>query len=158
MGGPGRKRRAVVWDRHGAFAGFFSTSGILRHNVAGATDTTALDAIEQAIEQMRSGPALAEPDLFDLHRYILSPDPNREAANQSWGVPVLVTAQCNPGDGLLIDTTKCGTALVREGLVMRQGANLDDFSRNLMRWVGCSEGTLGEFTGDGIMAVLGGWP
>ena len=37
----------------GHFAGFFSTSGILRHNVAGATDTTALDAIEQ----MRSGPS-----------------------------------------------------------------------------------------------------
>jgi hypothetical protein len=37
------------------------TSGILRHNPAGATDTTALDAIEQALEQMRSGPALAEP-------------------------------------------------------------------------------------------------
>ncbi len=81
----------------GYFAGFFSTSGILRHNVAGATDTTALGAIEQAIEQMRSGPALAEPDLFitspsswsalrrikyDLHRYILSPDPTREEANQ----------------------------------------------------------------------------
>ena len=48
----------------GHFAGFFSTSGILRHNLAGATDTTALDAIEQAIEQMRSGPAPAEPDLF----------------------------------------------------------------------------------------------
>ena len=78
-------------------AGLFATGGILRHNVAGATDTTALDAIEQAIEQMRSGPALAEPDLFitspsswsalrrikdDLHRYILSPDPTREEANQ----------------------------------------------------------------------------
>jgi hypothetical protein len=41
----------------GHFAGFFPTSGILRHNVAGATDTTALHAIEQAIEQMRSGPS-----------------------------------------------------------------------------------------------------
>ncbi len=134
----------------GHFAGFFSTSAILRHNVAGATDTTALDAIEQAIEQTRSGPALAEPDLFitspsswsalrrikdDLHRYILSPDPTREEANQLRGVPVLVTTQCNPGDGLLIDTTKFGKALVREGLVMRQGTNRDDFSRNLMRWV-----------------------
>ncbi len=55
----------------GHFAGFFSTRGILHHNVAGATDITArdvieqaIDAIEQAIEQMRSGPALAEPDLF----------------------------------------------------------------------------------------------
>jgi hypothetical protein len=46
------------------FAAFFSTSGILRHNLASATDTTALDTIEQAIEQMRSGPALAQPDLF----------------------------------------------------------------------------------------------
>ncbi len=86
----------------GHFAGFFSTSGILRHNVAGATDTTALDAIEQAIEQTRSGPALAEPDLFitspsswsalrrikdDLHRYILSRDPTREEANQLWACP-----------------------------------------------------------------------
>ena len=37
----------------GHFGGFFSTGGILRHNLAGATDTTALDTIEQAIEQMR---------------------------------------------------------------------------------------------------------
>ena len=115
----------------GHSARFFSTSGILRHNVAGATDTTALDAIEQ----MRSGPALAEPDPFitspsswsarrrikdDLHRCILSPDPTREEANQLWGVPVPVTTECNPGDGQLIDTTKFGKALVREGLVMRQ--------------------------------------
>jgi hypothetical protein len=53
----------------GHFAGFFSTSGILRHNLAGATDTTALDAIEQAIEQMRSGPALAEADRWVLAQY-----------------------------------------------------------------------------------------
>ena len=26
-----------------------------------------------------------------------------------WGVPVLVTTQCNAGDGFLIDTTKMGT-------------------------------------------------
>jgi hypothetical protein len=70
-----------------------------------------------------------------LHRYILSPDPTREEANQLRGVPVLVTTQCNPGDGLLIDTTKFGKAQVREGLVMRQCTNRDDFSRNLMRWV-----------------------
>jgi hypothetical protein len=37
-----------------------------------------------------------------LHRYILRPDPTPEEANQLWGVPVLVTARCNPGDGLLI--------------------------------------------------------
>jgi hypothetical protein len=46
----------------GHFAGFFSTSGILRHNVAGATDTTALDVIEQAIEQtVRPGAGRTRP-------------------------------------------------------------------------------------------------
>ena len=46
------------------FAGFFSTNGTLRHHLTGATDTPALDTIEQAIEQIQSGPAPAEPDLF----------------------------------------------------------------------------------------------
>jgi hypothetical protein len=37
----------------GHFAGFFSTSAILRHNVAGATDTTALDAIRPGAGRTR---------------------------------------------------------------------------------------------------------
>jgi hypothetical protein len=45
----------------GHFAGFFSTGGILRHNVAGATDTTALDAIWRcSAAGRRSALALAE--------------------------------------------------------------------------------------------------
>jgi HK97 family phage major capsid protein len=134
----------------GQWEGFFNTSGVLTHNVSGATDTAALDAIEQSIEQLRTGTALAEPDLFitspsswsalrrikdDLHRYILAADPSQDEVNTIWGVPVLVTTACHPGDGLLIDTNKFGRALIREGLVMRQGTTNDDFTRNLLRWV-----------------------
>jgi hypothetical protein len=50
------------------FAGFFSTNGTLRHNLTGATDTPAPDTIEQAIEQMRSGPAPADPTCSSRRR------------------------------------------------------------------------------------------
>ncbi len=110
----------------------------------------ALDCVEEAIEALRSGPALAEPDLFvtspsswsalrrikdDLHRYILSPDPTQGEAMSLWGVETLVTTQCSPGDGFLIDTTKFGKAIIREGLTFRQGTAEDDFVRNLLRWI-----------------------
>ena len=134
----------------GKITGFANTDNILTFDAAGATDTKALDCVEEAIEALRSGPALAEPDLFvtspsswsalrrikdDLHRYILSPDPTQGEAMSLWGVETLVTTQCNAGDGFLIDTTKFGKAIIREGLTFRQGTAEDDFVRNLLRWI-----------------------
>ncbi len=134
----------------GEWAGFFTTGSILQHDCSGSTGTDYLDDIEESVEQLRSGAALAEPDLFitspsswsalrrvkdDLHRYILAADPSKDEVNTLWGIPVLVTTACNPGDGLLIDSNKFGRALVRESLVMRQGYSDDDFRRNLIRWV-----------------------
>jgi hypothetical protein len=79
---------------------------------------------KESIEYMRSQPGtLGEPDLFVISpsswaalrrikdnygRYYLSPDPTQVEANQLWGVPVLVTTQCQPGDGFLIDTSRFG--------------------------------------------------
>lgn len=106
--------------------------------------------IEESIEQLRSGPALAEPNLCvtspstwsalrrikdDLHRYILAADPTQEEAMNLWGVPVLVTTQAIPGDMFLLDTTKFGKVIVREGITIRQGTADDDFLRNLLRWI-----------------------
>jgi HK97 family phage major capsid protein len=120
----------------GNMTGLFNTSGILTHAAPGVADYTALDAVEESIEQLRSGPALAEPDLFvispsswsalrrvkdTLNRYMLSPDPTSAEAMQLWGVPVLVTTQCNPGDGFLIDTTKMGHVIVRKGSSLGRG-------------------------------------
>jgi HK97 family phage major capsid protein len=49
--------------------GFYATSGILTHDASADTGTgvTALDSIEIAITALRTGPALATPDLLVLH-------------------------------------------------------------------------------------------
>lgn len=52
-----------------------------------------------------------------------------------WGMPVLVTTQAIPGDMFLLDTTKFGKVIVREGITIRQGTADDDFVRNLLRWI-----------------------
>jgi HK97 family phage major capsid protein len=130
--------------------GLYSTPNILTHDCSGHSATEYLDDVEESIEQLRSGPALAEPDLFvtspsswsaprrikdDLHRYILSPDPTSSEAMSLWGVEVLVTTQAIPGDGVLVDTSKMGKAIIREGISFRQGTAEDDFIRNLLRWI-----------------------
>ncbi len=138
----------------GQILGLYHTPSILYHDCstsAGASSATAyLDDIEESIEQLRSGPALAEPDCLvispssfsalrrikdDLHRYVLAPDPTREEATSLWGVEVIVTTACQPGDAFLIDTTKMGRAIIREGITFRQGYAEDDFVRNLLRYV-----------------------
>jgi HK97 family phage major capsid protein len=131
--------------------GFATTPGILTKNVAFADDVTALDAIEEAITDMREQPGVfAVPSLLitspssfsalrrikDLYgRYYLSPDPSAGQGNSLWGVPVLTTTVCAPGDGFLIDTNLFGAVIVREGLVVRQGLSDDDFVRNIVRFI-----------------------
>ena len=143
----------------GHFAGFFSTSGILRHNVAGATDTTALDAIEQAIEQMRSGPSGQLKVLWcvaDVWHQALgerpvchscgSPVDDSDAHAEYKQVTVLFADVVHSMDIASV----VGAERLREIM-----AALVDRAAVVVQ---CSEGTVGEFTGDGIMVVLGGRP
>ena len=112
-----------------------------------------IDAIEQSISAMRVGPSLATPNLCVLNpatwstirrtkdsmdRYLLSADPSSDEASSIWGIEVVTTTQCQPGDGLLVDTTKYGRCVVREPLSMRIGWSGDDFVKNLARTV-CEE-------------------
>lgn len=139
----------------GHLTGLLHTSGILTHDASTDTGTnvTVLDSVEIAIGAMRVGAALAEPDLFVVHpttwsamrrvkdaygRFLVAPDPTADEANRLWGVDVLVTTQIAAGTGVLIDTTKFGKILVREGISIRTGTNNDDFTRNLHRFV-CEE-------------------
>lgn len=131
--------------------GFLQTSGILTHNCSSDPGTwTGLDSIEQSIVQLRTGTALAEPDLLILSpttwgvlrriksttgQYIVNPDPTKGAGNSIWGVDVLVTTAQADGTGLLLDTQKFGRALVREGITMHQGYANDDFVKNIARYV-----------------------
>jgi HK97 family phage major capsid protein len=134
----------------GNMTGFFNTSGILTHNASSDPDTyTAIDSIEAAITQLRVGNALAEPDLFITNpstwsairrskattgQYILG-DPLHEAVSSLWGIPVLITTAATAGQGLLLDTSKFGAALIREGIVVHQGFSGTDFVQNIARWV-----------------------
>jgi hypothetical protein len=130
--------------------GFYNVEGVLSYNAAGDTapDTT-LDSIEKAIQQMRSGSALAEPDLAIFspedwstirrikdayNRFMLAPDPSTDEVNTLWGIPVLVTTQNPVGRGLLIDTRKFGQVAIRSPLGMFLGYSQDDFQRNLIRY------------------------
>lgn len=136
----------------GNIPGFFATSGILTHDASADTGTnvTALDSIEMSIAALRTGPALADANLLVLHpntwaairrikdtmgRFIVNPDPTAGEGNRIWGVPVLVTTAQVAGKGLLLDTDKFGTVLVREGITVMTGTNNDDFTKNIQRFV-----------------------
>jgi HK97 family phage major capsid protein len=133
----------------GNMAGFLNTSGILTYAFAGGGQTQ-IDAIEQGIQALRVGPALSVPDLLVMHpgtlgglrrlkdssgRYFLQPDLARGEIGSIWGVKVLQTVACPAGTGLLIDTTKVGFAVIREGITVSTGTTNDDFSRNIVRYV-----------------------
>jgi HK97 family phage major capsid protein len=134
----------------GNILGFLSTSGILTHNCSSDPGTyTAIDSIEASITQLRVASALAEANLLVLHptcwaairriktttNSYVAGDPMREAISSIWGVPVLITTAITNGVGLLLDTTKFGNALIREGIRMHQGFSGTDFVENICRYV-----------------------
>jgi HK97 family phage major capsid protein len=131
----------------GDIQGLLTVPGILTHTAAGPN---WFDDIEESIAAMRIGPALATPDVLVLNpsswsavrrtkdnygRYLVSADPSESQVNTAWGVDVVSTTAMAAGTGLLIDSTKFGAMLIREGLVIRTGSINDDFSRNLVRFV-----------------------
>jgi HK97 family phage major capsid protein len=133
----------------GHLTGLLGTSGILVHPVTG-TPVTHFDDIEQSIATLRTGPSLAEPDLFITNpetwsairreknlqgAYYAQTDPTSDEPETAWGVDVLVSTAINAGDGILIDTTKFGRVAVRETLGLRIGYSNDDFTRNIVRTV-----------------------
>lgn len=132
----------------GHLSGLLSTSGILTQAVG---SNTPLDTVSLGIAALRTGAALANANLLVLHpntwsalqrvkdtqgRYIVQTDPTVGAASSIWGVEVLPTTTIAAGVGALVDTRKMGYVVVRESLTLRTGTNADDFSRNLVRWVG----------------------
>jgi HK97 family phage major capsid protein len=131
--------------------GFFATPGILTHDASADTapGETVWDSIEKSIAELRTGSALATPDLavwnpadwsaarcakYSLGRFLVAPDPSTDQVNECWGIPVVVTTQCKVGKGLLVDTSKFGRVAIRSPLGMFLGYSTDDFSRNLLRW------------------------
>lgn len=117
--------------------GWSTQSGVLTHDAsADPSGSTNLDSIELAVNQMRihSGVfatptiAITSPTTWSSTRrtksttktYIAG-DPLHEAVTTVWGIPVVTTTACNDGDLFLVDTTKFGSVLVREGISTHMG-------------------------------------
>lgn len=115
-----------------------------------SSDPGPWDALEKGIELLRSGPALANPDLVLLHpttwsairrvtdnygRYYVAADPSTSEVNTAWGIPVVVSTQFDVGKAVLVDTTLYGRVVVRESLVTRIGYSGSDFTDDIIRFV-----------------------
>lgn len=110
--------------------GLLKQTGILTR--AKGTDT-ALDAMEQAITDLRSGPAFCDADTIVLHpttwssmrrskdtqgRYLLNADPSASEANSLWGIPVVVTTQIAAGTALVANLEQGAQAFQRQGFTI----------------------------------------
>lgn len=117
--------------------GWSTQAGILTHNASSdPAGSTNLDSLELAINQLRvrSGVsatpnlAIMSPTTWSATRRIKSTtgeyiagDPLRGSVTDVWGVPVVTTTACHDGDAFLLDTTKFGSVLVREGISTHLG-------------------------------------
>lgn len=134
-------------------SGLTTTAGILTYPAVGTQEN--FTDIATAIAALRTGPALAEPDLLlllhpdtwaairtqkdDMGRFYVSPDPSVDQVEQVFGVDVLQSTEFNKGDGILLDTTVFGRVAVRESLILRVGHGVvsgqSDFLSNILRWI-----------------------
>lgn len=130
--------------------GLLNTSGMLTR--AKGTDT-ALDAVEQSIADLRTGPSYVDPDVLVFHpttwstirrtkdttgQYILGADPTKAEANTLWGLPVLATTTMPVGTGLIGNMKEGVQAFIRQGITTDVGVSADDFVKNITR-VRCEE-------------------
>lgn len=136
--------------------GILSTSGLLTRAVG--TDT-ALDAVEQAIDDLRVGPSYCDADLIVLNpgdfsklrrskdsqgRYILNPDPSSDEADSLWGKRVVATTTMAAGTGLVGNFQIGAQGFVREGFTLTMSNQSGtDFTNNLTRYLAEERITLG---------------
>ena len=147
-------QRQVIDAENTQILGWLNTTGILTHAATAApvAPASSYSDIEQAIAQLRTGPALAVADLLILNPSTWSAirrqtntlgnfligDVTDDQVDQCWGVPILETTVCPDGEGWLVDTTEFGRLAVRETLAMRVGYSGTDFVQNILRYV-CEE-------------------
>lgn len=127
--------------------GILNTPGLLVR--AKGTDT-ALDAVELAISDLRTGPAYTNPTALVIHpttwssirrskdsqgRYLLGADPTAAEADTLWGLPVLPTTTIASGTALLGNLAEGVKGYVRQNMTLNIGVSGDDFIHNITRVV-----------------------
>lgn len=99
-----------------------------------------MDAIEQAINDLRVGPAFAVADLLVLSpgdwsklrrakdtqgRYLIAPDPTAEEASTIFGLPVVATTTCPAGTGLVAAAQVGVQVWIRQGMTVESSPHAD---------------------------------
>lgn len=135
-------------DANNQVNGLATNANILTFTATGTTQN--FTDVAGAIATLRTGPALAEPNLFLLHpdtwadlrtqqdqmgRFYVAADPSQDQVEQIWGVPVFQSAAFTPGEGVLLDTRLYGRVVVRESLITRIGYSGTCFTQNIIRFV-----------------------
>jgi hypothetical protein len=135
-------------EANGQVNGLLSSNNILKFVATGTTEF--FTDLAGAIAALRTGPALAAPDLLLLHpdtwasirtakdqygRFLATVDPTTQTAETVWDVPVLQSTQFTRGEGVLFDTSLYGRAVIREPLVTRIGYSGTDFTQNIVRFL-----------------------
>lgn len=127
--------------------GLLNTNGVI---VRPKGTDTALDALEQASQDLRVGPAYTEPTLYVMHpvdfgavrrakdsqgRYLVSVDPTVAETSALWGVPVVQTTQITQGTALALNTVDACQVWYRQGVTVdTSNSNNDDYQRNITRF------------------------
>lgn len=124
------------------FPGLLNVTGI-QTRVKGLD--TVLDALEQALLDLRIGGSYIEPDGMVLHptdwsrirrvkdadgRYLVGVDPTVAATPQLWNVPVVVTTAMPVGTALVGAFADSAVAYIRDPLTLDTDRSGDDFDRN----------------------------
>jgi HK97 family phage major capsid protein len=142
-----------------------------------ATGVTPMDYILQGINTVAAVPNVLgtvdqiwmHPDAWysmvglkdGLNRYLITPDPTRDAPKELFGIPVYVTTALvdssgNPlGTAVLLDSTKFGYGIIRSGVEMWQGYNDLDFSQFIQRYALMWRGQLAVVRAGAICTVSG---
>jgi HK97 family phage major capsid protein len=142
---------AGTGEANGQVNGLTTNANILTFAATGVgTNAEHWSDLLGAIAALRTGPALAEPDLLLLHpntwaalrgeqdlygRFYVAADPSTDQVDQAWGIDVLTSTQFTAGIGVLFDTTQYGRAVIREPIITRIGYSGTDFTQNVVRFL-----------------------
>ena len=123
--------------------GLLNQTGILTRAVG--TGQTDVDALEQAITDLRVGASYAEPTAIVLNpadwsnirrtkdsqgNYLVQTDPTAGNADTLWGVPVKITTGMTAGTGLVLNAEVAAQAMVRQGITVQADFGLNGFEYN----------------------------
>jgi HK97 family phage major capsid protein len=136
-----------------------------------ATGVTALDYILEGLNTLRTVPnVLAVADQIWLHpndwfsllglkdglnRYMVTPDPTQDAPKRLFNIPVYTTTAMTAGTAVLLDSTKFGFGIIRQGIQLSQGYNAADFSQFIQRYALLWRGQLAVVRPGAILTVTG---